>query len=108
MSLDFYLECPCCGTTVFSSNITHNLNKMADAAGIYTALWRPEEIGARVASDLIVPLSDGIDLLETDPSRFERLNAANGWGTYEQFLPWVREVLSACVRNPQARVRVSR
>ena len=26
---------------VFSANITNNLNKMANAAGIYDALWRP-------------------------------------------------------------------
>lgn len=29
---------------VFSQNVTHNLGKMADAAGIYYALWRPEEL----------------------------------------------------------------
>jgi hypothetical protein len=40
MSLDVYLEevRPC---TVYSSNITHNLNKMADEAGIYQALGAP-------------------------------------------------------------------
>jgi hypothetical protein len=37
---EFETEC------VFDANITHNLNKMADAAGIYEACWRPEEIGA--------------------------------------------------------------
>ena len=28
----------------FSANITHNLTEMADAAGIYFALWRPHEL----------------------------------------------------------------
>ncbi len=30
---------------VYSANITHNLGEMADKAGIYYALWRPEEKG---------------------------------------------------------------
>ncbi len=59
MSLDVYLEdetkprvCSCCNQVitgsfeeVYISNVTHNLNKMAGEAGIYEALWRPEEIG---------------------------------------------------------------
>jgi signal transduction histidine kinase len=32
---------------LFVSNITHNLNIMADKAGIYQHLWRPEEIGIK-------------------------------------------------------------
>lgn len=38
---------------VFSSNITHNLNAMAEAAGIYRQIWRPEEIGIKTAVELI-------------------------------------------------------
>jgi hypothetical protein len=38
---------------VYSANITHNLGKMADEAGVYEALWRPEEIGVKTAFDLI-------------------------------------------------------
>lgn len=34
MSLDVYLSAVR-ETTIFSENITHNLNRMADAAGIY-------------------------------------------------------------------------
>jgi hypothetical protein len=29
---------------VYSRNITHNLNRMAEAAGLYIALWRPGEL----------------------------------------------------------------
>lgn len=28
----------------YSANITHNLGRMADAAGLYYALWRPHEL----------------------------------------------------------------
>lgn len=41
-------------TTIYEDSITHNLNKMADCAGIYQHLWRPEEIGISCkAQDLI-------------------------------------------------------
>ena len=29
---------------LYSANITHNLGKMADAAGLYEALWRPHRL----------------------------------------------------------------
>ena len=34
-------------------NITHNLNKMADAVGLYEVLWKPDEIGITTASQMI-------------------------------------------------------
>jgi len=44
MSLDVYLM-KTMPTSVYDANITHNLGAMAEAAGIYKHLWRPEEIG---------------------------------------------------------------
>jgi hypothetical protein len=38
-------------TSVFERNITHNLNRMADEAGIYGVIWRPEENGIETAAD---------------------------------------------------------
>ncbi|MBK8772221.1 MAG: hypothetical protein IPM06_17610 [Rhizobiales bacterium] len=54
-------------TTIYASKITHNLNKMASAAGIYKHLWRPEEIGITKAAQLIEPLREGLALLLSDP-----------------------------------------
>jgi len=48
-------------TQVFHRNITHNLGKMANAAGIYEALWRPEEIGITQAKQLIDPIMIGLE-----------------------------------------------
>jgi hypothetical protein len=42
MSLDVYLTAVR-KTTIYSSNITHNLGAMAQAAGIYQACWRHED-----------------------------------------------------------------
>lgn len=94
--------------TVFSSNITHNLNTMADAAGIYDACWRPEELGIKEASELIEPLSSGLALLKAHPSKFKEFNSPNGWGTYSDFVPWVEEYLAACKKYPKAQVEACR
>jgi hypothetical protein len=93
---------------VFSANITHNLGKMADAAGIYQHLWRPEELGITKARDLIEPLRKGLALLLSDRPRFEKFNAPNGWGLYQNFVPWVEKYLCACEAYPDADIGVSR
>lgn len=107
MSLDVYLTAvrP---TTVYDSNITHNLGAMAHEAGIYKHLWRPEELGITKAAQLIEPLTAGLALMKADPARFKQHDAANGWGVYAQFVPWIEQYLAACVENPDADVRVSR
>jgi hypothetical protein len=114
VSLDVYLklaDCPTCkreGETVFSKNVTHNLNAMADEAGIYKALWRPEEIGITKASELVKPLESGLSLLVSDPARFAKHNPDNGWGSYESLVEFVRAYVAACKTWPDAEVSVSR
>lgn len=93
---------------VFSRNITHNLNKMADAAGLYDALWRPDEHGMEKAADLLVPLAQGLWLLKSDPERFKAFNPTNGWGDYSGLVEFTERYLAACAAYPTADVRVSR
>ena len=95
-------------TCVFESNITHNLGKMADAAGIYQALWRPEEIGLSRAKELIDPLRLGLERLHATPDSFKTLNPPNGWGDYDGLVRFVEGYLGACIQYPEASVRVSR
>lgn len=94
--------------TVYSSNITHNLSAMAEEAGIYKHCWRPEEIGITKAGQLIEPLESAVALMKSDPPRFKRHNAKNGWGSYDNFVPWVEAYLAACKAYPDAEVSVSR
>lgn len=96
------------GETVYSANVTHNLNKMADEAGIYKALWRPEEIGVSHAAELIPLLRDGLALLESDPARFETFNPSNGWGDYDGLVTFVARYLAACEQYPHAEIGISR
>lgn len=107
----FELECRHdCSTTdeVYSANITHNLGVMAEEAGIYSHLWRPEEIGITKAAQLIEPLTAGLARLEADPERFRKLNPHNGWGDYDVLVSFVRNYVLACRENPEADVTASR
>jgi hypothetical protein len=108
MSLGVDLGCSHCANAVFSANITHNLAPMAMAAGIYEALWRPEEIGATTASDLIEVLRAGLDRLESNPDEYRPHNPKNGWGSYQRLVEFVRAYLDACEAHPNARVRADR
>lgn len=93
---------------VFTSNITHNLGEMAEKAGIYYACWRPEEIGAKYAKDIIPLLEKGYKDLKSRPEYFKQFDSENGWGMYIHFLPWVKEYLNACRKYPNATIGVSR
>ena len=93
---------------VYWANITHNLGKMAGEAGIYEALWRPEEIGKTKASEIVELLEKGLADLKARPEHFEKFNSPNGWGMYEHFVPFVEEYLEACKEYPDAIIRVSR
>jgi len=113
MSLDIYLELDTCehcgrGDDCESLNITHNLGKMAKEAGIYGIVWRPEENGIEFAHQMIEPLKDAIKLMTADPRRFKKHDAPNGWGTYDDFLPWLKEYRMKCVEMSKARIKVSR
>ena len=122
MSLDITLrsqqnEVPCkhcVGTgkvtmteTYFDINITHNLGAMAREAGVYEAMWHPEE-KYPIAGSLIPVLSLGLALLQQEPLRFTKLNPQNGWGNYEHLCSVVSAYLTACKEYPDAMVEVSR
>lgn len=107
MSLNVYLEA-IRTTTIYSRNITHNLWDMADAAGIYKHLWRPEEIEITNANQLIEPLREGLKRLRANPEKYKVFNQENGWGDYDVLVEFVDEYLSQCEENPDAEVRVSR
>jgi hypothetical protein len=107
MSLDVYLTARI-RITVFNCNITHNLGGMAEAAGIYKHLWRPEELGIKKAKELIEPLEVGLALLKSDPERFKEFNPLNLWGSYDGLVSFVEKYLAACKEYPNADVSASR
>jgi hypothetical protein len=92
----------------YSANITHNLNHMAEAAGIYYHLWRPEEIGIKTAGELIEPLGTGLAKMKADPEYYKQFDAENGWGVYDDFVPWIERYIEACKKHPKTTIWVSR
>ncbi len=110
MSLDFYLHYEIDGNeiSVLSKNITHNLVDMAQRAGVYYALWKPEEIGCKTAKEVIEILEIGLSRLKKYPEVYKKFDAPNGWGMYEHFVPFVEEVLEGCKKYPNAVIKISR
>jgi len=113
MSLDFYLEMELDTggkephkVELFSYNITHNLNTMAEEAGIYKCLWNPDDLYENPTAEMLIPLlEEGLTNLKSNPEHFKKFDASNGWGTYKDFVPFVERVLSACKEHPKASVR---
>lgn len=114
-------------TCVFDANITHNLGEMADMAGIYEACWRPymlhdeydsnfnqteerkfEKSHPMQAKDIIHYLKEGVKKLKERPEVYKQFDSPNGWGKYENFLPWVENYLKACIEYPEAIIEVDR
>ncbi len=93
---------------VYSANITHNLNHMADKAGLYKYLWCATENGITKASQLIEPLKEGLAALRADPEKFKELNPPNGWGTYEGLISFTESYLNACIKYPDADIYISK
>ena len=111
MSLDFSLIDPTATYAteeLFWKNITHNLGGMAKEAGIYEALWRPEEISATIAKDIIQLLENGVADRKKRPKHYKKFDSPNGWGLYVHFVPFVEDVLRACKEYPEAEIEVSR
>jgi predicted phage-related endonuclease len=83
-------------------NITNNLTGMAKEAGIYEALWRPDENGYTKANHILPILEEGLKKLKKNPEYYKKFNPPNGWGDYEGFVNFVENVLDECKRNPDA------
>lgn len=124
MSLSIYLygpeetkpcECSHCGNghtkiereELFEANITNNLYKMADEAGISQCLFNPEEVGIIKAYQVIAPLTHGLTKMKLNPEKYKAFDSTNGWGTYDQFIPWIERYLCACEEYPNAVISVS-
>ena len=95
-------------TVVFSTNITHNLGKMAEASGIYNPLWRPDENGFENAKDIIDILEKGLIELKNNPTEYKKYDSENGWGLYIHFVPFVEAVLNACKEYPESTINACR
>ena len=113
MSLDIMMidnYCAHCrrGDEVFSQNITHNLAKMAEFAGCYAAVWRPDENGFELASQMIPVLKSALIKLVEEKEAAMKFNPENGWGSYGRLVNFLTEYLTACKMYPNAIIKVDR
>lgn len=103
MSADIYLEAESCCSS-HNHNITHNVAPMLRAAGLDWHDYRDEPLTATfLATDAI----GAMDRLVSDPERYRPMGAPNGWGTYDQVLPFLGRLILDCLKHPEAIVRVS-
>lgn len=86
---------------VFQGDLTHNLKPIAKAAGIDGILWGSY---SDEASDFIDLLADGIHSLKKYPITYQRLNPANGWGSYEVLLEVAENLLEKCYQYQTAKL----
>lgn len=90
---------------IFKANITHNLNDMASACGLYDLMWHSE---GKQAKDVIFGLRNGLNVLVRDKGEMMKYNPENGWGTYENLVQVATDFLSACEKYPNAKIDCSR
>lgn len=92
---------------VYSDNITHNLNVMAEAVGLYEVLWHPrrvfgDEVRELKAKTLVPYLASGFEKLISQRTELEKLNPSNGWGNYDGLVKFVLHLMVACIEHPEA------
>ena len=100
--------------SVYSGNITHNLNSMAAAVvlsnglTLYQVMWCPDEYDLKFARDISNLLDEGWNILLADPERYKEYNPPNGWGSYDGLCNFVYKYRNACWDNPDAELRISK
>ena len=80
--------------------------EMAKEAGVYDHLWDPKEIGITKAKDLIDPLTKAVEDMKSRPDHYSKFNSPNGWGSYDDFFPWIEKYLNACINNPDSTISI--
>ena len=96
--------CPICkrsGSIWFEFNSTYNLTPMFDAAG-----FRMRDFNGKTGAEVAPILAAAVAVMESDPAKFRAFDSPNGWGTYDQIMPYLREFLAAVDAHPTAMVDV--
>lgn len=106
MSLDIDLIID--GGCVWSGNITHNVNDMAEVVGAYHYLWRPENVGVVKAADNIENLRRSLGMMYLNYERLKAMNPDNGWGDIDGLIELTKSYLDACIEYPKATIEISR
>jgi hypothetical protein len=93
---------------VFDYNITHNLNKLGMALDCYEQIWRPEEIQAVYAKDIVEQLVLGLGKLVGKIESYKQYEPENGWGTIDGFKKFLTDYIDACTQYPNSKISCCR
>jgi hypothetical protein len=97
------------GELMWEGNITHNLVPMAQAAGAYEVVWRPDEIGYdRLGLAVLEEIVPAINHLLYERHHYEQFNPENGWGDYDTLVRFLVDYALALNKFPYAEIKVSR
>ena len=104
MSLNIWLTA-IVETEDVKKNITHNLKAMWIEAGVYEALYKSE--GKR-AKEVLPMLREGLAQMHNRPLYFKQFNSPNGWGTYDNAVKWLSDLVVEFQKYPEGIIEVSR
>lgn len=92
-------------TEVSGKNITHNLTDMWKALGIYDALYNS---AGKTAKEVLPILEEGLQKMRKDPHEYKKYDSPNGWGLYENALPWLAELVADFAEYPDGVIDISK
>lgn len=84
----------------YTCNVSPMLKAIDWKEGIYL-------LNGKKAADAVLGLGLGIRKLEDSPAEYAALSPANGFGTYEDCLQWLRGILAHCEQHPLATLRIT-
>lgn len=96
--------------TVYSCNITNNLQNMVSAFSEKhcMVLWHPETLEffetSILANEIVYHYEEILEELLKNRKEYERYNSPNGWGTYDDLLSFLVQLISYCHKYPKALV----
>ena len=105
MSLDLYLEdnaCPTCllGDRVAEFNYTYNVSKMW--YHVFPASPGMVSIEEMTGRDSLPVLRKFLSAMNEDMETFRSMNPSNGWGSADGFREWIRDLIKAAEKYPDA------
>lgn len=89
---------------VYDDNMTSNVYAMAKEAGILSVI--NGESNDKAVTEIVDTIKSGYADMLSRPDVYEAIEGANNWGTYDQFLLFVADLLRACAKYPNSRLLI--
>lgn len=87
-----------------NQNVTHNLRRMFDYA-FEVHDWYAH-LDGKIVSDVLPDIDRAILRMVQQPEAMGMLEASNGWGTYDQALPWLISLRQSMAYFPEELITI--